>query len=311
MLPDLAPMLATPGDIAALPDPDVWAYEVKWDGYRSLARVDAAGAVFRSRRGVDLTAAYPELAELAGLVGDQPCILDGEIVALRPDGVSDFGALQNRGNDTGAVAVSYLVFDVLHVGDTSLLPLPYMARRELLETLVDPGRHVRVPETFGSDRALALAASEHLGIEGLVAKRLTSVYRPGRRSPDWLKMKNLLTHDVVVVGWKPGEGRRGGTLGSLLLAVAGADGWECVGSVGTGFTEKMLADALVRLTPLERPDPPGVTGLDDEERRFTRWVEPVLVGEVAFSEWSRTGRLRHPRWRGWRDDVVASDVVRV
>lgn len=303
-------MLATPGDIAGLRDPDAWHYEVKWDGYRCLASVDGGGARFASRRGLDLTRTYPELAELADLVGGQECVLDGEVVALRPDGRSDFGALQNRSNARGAAAVHYLVFDLLHLGDHPLLEVPYVGRRDLLETLVEGGRNVRVPETFGAERDLALAASVQLGLEGLVAKRATSLYRPGVRSSDWIKMKNHRTQDVVIVGWKPGEGRRGGTVGSLLCAVPDGTGWQCVGSVGTGFTQRQLDEALARLVALEIPGPAGVTGLQREELRDNRWVRPEAVGEVTFSEWSHEGRLRHPVWRGWRDELRPGDVVR-
>lgn len=310
MLPVIEPMLATPGDVAALRDPEAWHYEVKWDGYRAIASVTPARATFRSRGGQDFTRAYPELGELAGLVGGQECVLDGEVVALAPDGRADFGALQNRRNATGALAVHYMVFDLLHLGDVSLLRVPYVQRRELLEAVVEGGRCVHVPETFGTDRELALAASRQLRLEGVVAKRGLSLYLPGRRSPDWIKAKNLRTQEVVVVGWKPGEGRRGGTVGSLLCAVPGASGLECVGGVGTGFTQRQLEDALVRLAPLERGSAPGVVGLLREEVRDTRWVEPVLVGEVAFSEWSHVGRLRHPVWRGWREDKRPDDVVR-
>lgn len=303
-------MLATPGDVAALPDPDAWHYEVKWDGYRAIASVAGGSAAFRSRGGLDFARTYPELGELAGLVGDQEVVLDGEVVALGPDGRSDFGALQNRRNSSGAGTVHYMVFDLLHLSGESLLKVTYVQRRELLEAVVDAGRFVHVPETFGTDRALALDASRQLRLEGLVAKRAGSLYMPGRRSPDWVKGKNLSTQEVVIVGWKPGSGRRGGTVGSLLGAVNGPGGLECVGGVGTGFTELMLVEALARLTPLARDTPPAVAGLLREEQRDTRWVEPVLVGEVAFSEWSHVGRLRHPVWRGWRPDKRPEDVVR-
>lgn len=310
MLPVIEPMLATPGEVAALRDPEAWHYEVKWDGYRAIASVGAGEATFRSRGGLDFTRTYPELGELAGLVGDQECVLDGEVVALGPDGRSDFGALQNRKNPSGAVSVHYMVFDVLHLAGESLLRVPYVQRRELLEAVVEGGRFVHVPETFGTDRALALEASTQLRLEGLVAKRAASLYLPGRRSPDWVKGKNLRTQEVVVVGWKPGAGRRGGTVGSLLLAVPGPRGLECVGGVGTGFTQRQLDDALARLAPLARDTDPGVAGLLREEVRDTRWVEPALVGEVAFSEWSHVGRLRHPVWRGWREDKRPDEVVR-
>ena len=307
MLPVIEPMLATLGRPADLGPPDAWRYEVKWDGYRAVASVDGR-ATFRSRGGLDLTKAYPELGELADLLTGHQAVLDGEVVALLPDGRADFGALQNRGSRAGVV-VHYMAFDLLHLDETSTLTLPYVDRRELLESLIDDGRHVHVPTTFGDDYDLASSASVQLRLEGLVAKRPGSAYAPGRRSRDWLKLKNVWTQDVIVVGWKPGEGRRGGTLGSLLLAVQGPDGLTYVGHAGTGFTETSLTEALALLAPLARRTPP-VPDVPAADARGIRWVEPVLVGEVGYGSWTGTGRLRHPVWRGWRPDKSPDEVVR-
>ena len=155
-----------------------------------------------------------------------------------------------------------------------------------------------------------LAASLEQGMEGVVAKRWGSRYRPGRRSPDWRKIKHVRTQDVVVVGWRPGGGRRDGRIGALLVAVNGPAGLVYAGRVGTGFTDRMLADLAALLEPLSREDCPLAEAPPRAETRDARWVVPRLVGEVAFTEWTSDHRIRHPSWRGLRDDRSPSDVVR-
>ena len=143
-----------------------------------------------------------------------------------------------------------------------------------------------------------------------MAKRLTSRYRPGRRSPDWVKVKNIRTQEVVVGGWSPGKGRRSGTIGSLLLGLPGEGGLSYIGQVGTGFTDDMLADLLARLRRIERKTSPFDPDVPRADARDALWVSPRLVGEVAFGEWTSDGRLRHPAWRGLRPDKSPSEVVR-
>jgi len=309
-LPELAPMLATLATQDSVAG-EGWHFEVKWDGYRALAHcTGGARPVLRSRGGLDLAARYPELDELAGLVAGHRVLLDGEVVSLTPQGLSDFEALQNHGRP-GSRPAHFMAFDLLQLDETSLLQLPYLQRRALLEELLDGGsEHVHVPTTFGDERDLALGASRQLKLEGLIAKRAESHYHPGRRSDDWLKVKNFWSQSVVVVGWKPGTGSRARTVGSLLLAVPGPDGLVCVGSAGSGFTDAMLADALARMAPLQRSSNPGVAGVRPPEARGTTWLEPVLVGEVSYAMWTAAGRLRHPVWRGWRDDLAVDQVVR-
>lgn len=307
-LPRIEPMLATPGSAADLLGGQ-WVYETKWDGYRAIASVAGGRAVLRSRGGLDVTAAYPELAELAEVLAGRAAVLDGEIVALDGEGRTSFERLQNRGEASSRTRVHYMVFDLLHLDGRSLLRTPYAERRRALESLGIDGGHVHVPVTFGSDRDLALRTTRELRLEGLIAKAKDSIYRPGARSRTWLKIKYVHTQEVIVVGWTPGSGRRGATLGSLLLAVHTDDGLRYAGKVGTGFTEKSLAAIRRELAAIERPTAP-LDGVPGAEARDARWVEPSRVGEVTYGEWTSAGRLRHPVWRGWRPDKSPQEARR-
>lgn len=293
----IAPMLASPGDESSATEPGRWHFEVKWDGYRALATVADGAVTLWSRNGLDLTAAYPELGELGPHLVGHSALLDGEVVALRPDGRSSFELLQNHAR--GGVA-HLMLFDLLELDGLSLLELPYTARRELLVDLVGDGTdHVHVPTTFGTDRETALLASKTLKLEGLIAKRADSPYQPGRRSPAWVKIRNTDDVDVVVVGWAPGSGARARTVGALLVAVRDEDGeLAYAGRVGSGFTDAGLDEALALLVPLEAAAP-AVGGIPRADAKDAHWVEPVLTGEVSHTEWSSSGRLRHPVWRGF------------
>jgi bifunctional non-homologous end joining protein LigD len=207
-----------------------------------------------------------------------------------------------------AAPVSYLVFDLLALDGENLLGLPYTERRERLDALgLASDRWVTTPWFRGNGEQVQAASREN-GLEGVVAKRLDSVYRPGGRGPDWRKVKNLRTQSVVVGGWRPGEGRRAGGIGSLLVGVHDDTGrLVFAGHVGTGFTAKALADLAPLLTA--RPTSPFADALPREVTRDAHWVEPLLVGEVRYGEWTREGRLRHPAWRGLRDDQSPEDVV--
>ena len=306
-LPVLEPMLATAAEVKDVTDGD-WHFEVKWDGYRAIASVADGAASFRSRKGIDLTAAYPELAELGRLVGDHAVVLDGEIVATDAQGRSSFELLQTHGS--GSSAAHYMVFDLLHLDGRSLVREPYTERRAALEELLgEDGRHIHVPTTFGDDADLALDTSRELGLEGMVAKRPTSVYQPGRRAKTWLKVKHRRTQEVVIVGWSPSETSQARGIGSLIVAVNDGEGLAYAGKVGSGFTEQALTDARKVLESIERDQPP-LTGVPRPDAKGARWVEPLLVGEVEYGEWTDSGRLRHPVWRGWRPDRHAEDVVR-
>jgi bifunctional non-homologous end joining protein LigD len=318
-LPSLVrPMLAVPRD-GVPADDAAWAYEFKWDGVRAVVYVDGGRPRVLTRNDRDVTATYPELRAMAESLGSTQVVLDGEIVALDGSGRPSFGALQGRMHVTGAAQirrlvtqtpVTYFAFDVLYLDGRSLLDTPYVERRRLLESLELAGPSWQTPPYFEGDGAAVLAASQAQGLEGIVAKRLDSTYFPDRRSDCWLKVKNIRTQDVVIGGWKPGEGRRHGTIGSLLLGVPGPDGLDYVGHVGTGFTDKMLHDLALDLKPLARDKAPFAVDVPRAQAKDARWVAPELVGEVAFTEWTKDGRLRHPAWRGLRPDKSPGEVIR-
>ena len=296
-------MLAVSG---ALPRGDAWAYEVKWDGVRALVAVEGGQVRATSRAGNDLTSGYPELAALSL---PSPALLDGELVAL-VDGVPDFGALQQRMHVRGpaadlvaAVPVLYVPFDVLHVGDRSLLAEAYDTRRAVLAQLLPDS-----PAALEGDVDVLLEGTRAAGLEGLVAKRRDSPYAPGRRSDHWVKAKHVRRQSAVVVGWQAGEGGRGGGLGSLLLAVHGPVGLAYAGKVGTGFTAATLRKLADLLAPLARDTAP--CEVPSAQARVSHWVEPVLVVEVELTAWTAEGRLRHPSYKGLRPDLDPAEVVR-
>jgi bifunctional non-homologous end joining protein LigD len=303
------PMLAVAGALPPAAEDDAWAYEMKWDGVRALGHVARGRLALHSRNDLDITAGYPELAGLGAALGVD-AVLDGEIVTFDEHGRTNFGRLQERMHVRDAAAlrrlatripVVYLVFDVLELDGRPVLDVPYRDRRDLLTRLEIAGPAWQAPPAFEAAGADVLTASREQGMEGIVAKRRDSRYRPGRRSPDWRKIKHVRTQEVVVVGWRPGSGRRAGRIGALLLAVHGAGGLVYAGRVGTGFTERTLDDLAARLAPLARPTSPLAEALPRTETRDAHWVTPALTGEVAFTEWTADGRIRHPTWRGLRE----------
>ena len=298
-----------------------WAYEMKWDGIRALVHVNDGSVRVVSRNGIDLTGSYPELADVADSIAGN-AVLDGEIVALGRTGRPDFGRLQTRMNLTRAADVAaamratpvhFVAFDVLVVDRvegpaTSLLTRRYDERRDILQSIASDGGTLQVPPAFDGDLAAAIASSRELGLEGVMAKRVNSTYAAGRRSRAWLKIKHHRTQEVIIGGWRPGKGRRAGGVGSLLLGIPDADGLRYVGRVGTGFDDRELASLVVRLERLERTTTP-FEDVPREDAADARWVTPKLVGEVEFAEWTATGRLRQPSWRGWRPDKSSADVA--
>jgi bifunctional non-homologous end joining protein LigD len=313
------PMLAVPGELPPPVEDAAWAYEMKWDGVRAVGYVRGAAVRLMSRNDLDVTRSYPEVAVVPGPLAGVSAVLDGELVTFDDRGRPSFARLQERMHvqDLAVarrlaerVPVVYLVFDVLHLDGRSLLRRPYGERRALLAELDLGGAAWRMPPSFRGPGADVLAASAETGLEGVVAKRLTSGYLPGRRSPDWRKVKHVRMQEVVIAGWRPGKGRREGGLGSLLLGVPGPAGLEFAGGVGTGFTGRMLDDLFARLAPLARASSPFARELPRAETRDAHWVEPRLVGEVVFTEWTPDGRLRHPSWRGLRADKNPGDIRR-
>jgi bifunctional non-homologous end joining protein LigD len=293
---------------------DAWAFEPKWDGFRAIVYVSGGRVRVSSRNGGDFTGHLPELQLLAAELRDRQVVLDGELVALRPDGVPSFELLQERmglerRTSREPIGVMFMAFDVLHVDGRSLVDAPYLERRRALEGLELSGDHWSTPPFSTGQGDALFEASCRLGLEGVVGKRLTSRYEPGRRSGAWIKVKRRRRQELVIGGWIPGVGNRTGRIGGLLVGYYQEGKLVYGGSVGTGLTDAMLAQLQALLDPLacERNVFDGGE-LPPWELRF---VEPRLVCEVEFLEWTRrSGQLRHPSFRGLRRDKSAIEVVR-
>jgi bifunctional non-homologous end joining protein LigD len=319
-LPKIAPMLATIGRLPPDELDDRYGYEVKWDGVRAVAYLSRGRWQLISRNDRDITAAYPELTPPDHLLGGK-LVLDGEIVAFDERGKPSFAALQPRMHlrDSARIErqrrsnpVVYIVFDVMYRDGRDLTGLAYRERREILDALkADSAPAWRRSDYRIGDGAALYGATREAGLEGVIAKRLDSTYEPGRRSPDWIKVKHVRTQEVVIGGWTSGEGRRAGSVGALLLGIPGGEGQGLtfVGHVGTGFTDQTLQDLGRRLHRLEVRDSPFSDRLPAAAERAAHWVRPQLVGEVVYAERTRDGRLRTPSWRGLRPDKSPADVA--
>ena len=308
----IAPMLATAGPLP--PEDGRWAYEIKWDGVRAIGYGDGGRLRLESRAGNDITPRYPELRELGRALGAREAVLDGEIVAFDAEGRPSFQRLQGRMHVTSErtvkrlsveAPVAYLIFDLLHLDGRSLLAEPYAARREALAALELGGATWQVPAHHVGDGPTLLELARARGLEGVVAKRLDCPYSPGRRSPGWVKVKNVRRASLVIGGWLAGEGGRSGRLGALLVGFHEAGELRYAGRVGTGFTEAELARVGALLAERARDATPFAGRQPPKGARF---VEPDLVCEVEYTEWTQTKTVRHPSYKGLRDDLDPREV---
>jgi bifunctional non-homologous end joining protein LigD len=317
------PMLATIGKLDTVRNHKAdWAFEMKWDGVRAIATVEAAtddspGAVtLMSRNELEMTDTYPELAELANCVTSD-CVLDGEIVAFGNGGNPEFGRLQRRikltkskdiEKERANTPVYFMVFDILSVDGESLLRESYEQRRQRLFEVVSENDHIYVPEAFDGSLDDAMHASQKLKLEGVMAKQKSSVYLPGKRTRTWLKLKHSTTREVLIIGWREGKGGRQQTFGSLLVAAYDDDGeLTYMGRVGTGFDSHQLRSIKEELDKIPRKTAPAEVPSD--QRHDAHWVTPKLVADVEYGGITDAGRLRHPVWRGLRDDIDPEDVT--
>jgi bifunctional non-homologous end joining protein LigD len=312
-------MLATQGPLPL--DEAGWAFEVKWDGVRALAYADGNVIVLESRNLLDITPRYPEVAALTGVLGDrQRAVIDGEVVAFGADGRPSFERLQSRMHVASAgevrrrmaeTPVVYFMFDILWLDGRWLLDEPYRTRRSLLEETVGErvSSSLQLSPSHQGEGAALLEATAHQGLEGIVAKQLDSPYQPGHRSRSWIKVKHLRRQELVVCGWLPGEGGRTGRIGALVLGYFDEAGeLRYAGRVGTGFTTAELDRLGRRLSAMRRAVSPFPTPIPDE--RLAVFVDPVLVAEVAFREWTAAGVIRQASYQGLREDKEPREVRR-
>jgi bifunctional non-homologous end joining protein LigD len=310
----LKPMLARTGELPR--NEQDYGFEVKWDGIRTVLFCDHGHLRLQGRNFTDFTPRYPEVRDLARELGARRLILDGEIVAFDDGGRPSFERLQTRMHLASESAVrrrlldtpaTYVIFDLLYLDGRSTLALPYEDRRTLLDGLELEGPAWRTPSYHRGEGSALLAATKELGIEGVVAKRLDCPYEPGRRGSGWIKVKNVRVQDVVIGGWTPGEGGRGGSLGALAVGVVEDGRLVYAGKVGTGFTDKTLALLARELEPLRRAESP----FDGRQLpKGTVFVEPRLVAAVEFREWTKSGTLRAPSFKGLRPDKDPQECVR-
>jgi bifunctional non-homologous end joining protein LigD len=310
----LVPMLARVGNLPA--DERPWSFEVKWDGVRAIAYLQPGRLRLESRNLNEVTDGYPEVRGMLRALGMREAVFDGEIVAFDEAGKPSFARLQRRMHVTSPAAVRrlvastpvvYAIFDLLYLDGHSLMELPYARRREQLEALELGGPAWRVPAAHPGEGSLLLEATRAQGLEGIVAKRLDSRYEPGRRSGAWLKIKHTRTQELVIGGWIPGEGRRLERIGALLMGYYEDSRFRYAGRVGTGFTEQVLDDLARRLAPLRKDKSPF-----DSAPKLPRnavFVEPCLVAEVEFREWTDDQVMRAPSFKGLREDKAPREVA--
>jgi bifunctional non-homologous end joining protein LigD len=322
----LEPMLAKMGPV---PEGEEWAYEIKWDGVRALGYAEAGSWRMTNRRGDQIAVRYPELEPIAEALGDRSAVLDGEVVAFGEDGTPSFQRIQRRMGltDPASVAlrmedtpVTYFVFDLLHLDGKSTRDLPYIERRELLDGLAVEGPNWQAPRSHSGPGADLFEAARRQGLEGVVAKRRESPYRPGKRSGEWIKARVWRRQEFVIGGHIPGEGKREDRVGSLLVGYYDKRASELkrgeeqslilAGAVGSGLKEEDLTFLSKELKRLRRLDNPFDRAPRGPKARLAVWCEPELVCEVSWTEWTDQGTLRQPAFKGMRDDKDPREVVR-
>lgn len=311
-------MKASAGELV---DGDDWIHELKWDGMRGVVFVEEGDIRIQSRNGNDATAAYPELAAMgSALATFGPLVVDGEIVAVDDAGTPSFSRLQDRmhvqdpveaSRRSVSTPVTFIGFDLLHLGGHDLMGLAWEDRRNLLEQVLEEGGEWwRCASVHEGDAAALLEVVTERGLEGIVSKQRRSAYHPGKRSPSWRKIKPRRRQEFVVGGWSTGRDGRAGGIGSLLLGVQDGGGLRYVGSVGSGLDGASLEAWMQRVEEAARASSPFDGPVPPSPGRTHRWVEPTHVVEVAFGEWTPDGHLRHPSLLGLRTDKDPSEVVR-
>lgn len=296
-------MLATLADKPF--DSKEWVYETKWDGFRLIAEVKRGSVRLFSRNGIEVTARYPAIAQaLRPIV--EPCVIDGELVALDMKGRSHFQLLQNALRDE-RTRLQYCVFDLLFLGTEDVRRKPLLERKRLLRQLLPRTKLLRYSEHIKEEGIALFEKAKRTGLEGVMAKLASGLYHSGKRTREWLKFKAMNEQEVVIVGYTaPRRSRK--YFGALVLAVRESSQWRYVGHAGTGFDEEALQMLYNRMQPLKTKAKPFTAKVKDETQ--TTWLRPQLVAEVKFTEWTDRGEMRHPVFLGLRRDKEATDVIR-
>lgn len=300
MIWPIAPMKATSGQ---LPRGATWVYEPKWDGHRALVRIADGQVDAASSSGQPRIQRWPWLAAVASCVQGADVVLDGEVVALDDNGRHSF-ELVGRADRPHA----FVVFDVLAAGGRDLRSRPWSERRAMLEAIVEPTPQIFITPVTDDADAL-MTATRANGFEGIIAKRNDSIYQPGRRATSWVKVKHRCEQEMVVGGYLIGEGSRSESFGSLLVGVYDNGALRFVGAVGTGFNDQALRALRTSLDERESRECPFEPA-PKLPRNKARWVDPDLVAQVSFANWTLGGSIRHPVYLGLREDKLASEVVR-
>jgi bifunctional non-homologous end joining protein LigD len=300
----IEPMKAQLSDRPAF-DSEEWIFEIKWDGYRAIAEIRPDGNRLYSRNGLTFDKAYPKVFEALKAIKKR-AIIDGEIVAFDSNGKPSFQKLQNYRSNSN-VPIQYYVFDILELDGKSLTGLPLIERKKKLRKMLPDSNIIRYCDHVEDDGKVFFKEMQKLNLEGMIAKKKDSRYQPGKRSADWLKIKNIHTQEAVIVGFTDPKGSRQ-YFGSLLLAVHDKGKLVSIGNVGTGFTTRTLAEIYKKLVPLKRKTSP--LNIPIRETPDITWVNPVLVCNVKYSEITEDGIVRHPVFQGLRVDKSAEEVTR-
>jgi bifunctional non-homologous end joining protein LigD len=290
-------------DIPAFDSKD-WFFEIKWDGYRAIAEINKGGNKLYSRNGLTFDKAYPKVFEALKTV-KKSAILDGEIVVFDDKGKPNFQKLQNYKNKDKYV-IQYYVFDCIALEGKSLTGLPLHERKKILKALIPNADIIKYCDHVENEGKMLFKEMTKMGLEGMIAKKKNSAYHVGKRTPDWLKIKNIQTQEAIIVGFTDPKGSRS-SFGSLLLAVKEKGKLKSIGNVGTGFTDQSLKDLHIKLKKLVRKSSP--LDVPIKETADVTWVDPVLVCNIKFTEITDDGSIRHPVFQGLRIDKTAPEVA--
>ena len=297
------PMKAQLSDRPAFDSKD-WLFEIKWDGYRAIAEITRGNYKLYSRNGHTFDKAYPKIFSALSTI-KSTVVIDGEVVVFDEQGKPSFQKLQNY-NARDKHIIQYYVFDIIELDGKSLVDLPLIERKEILKKILPESNVIRYCDHVEDEGKMLFKEMQKMGLEGMIAKRKKSKYLIGKRTTDWLKIKNVQSQEAIIIGFTEPKGSRS-SFGSLLLGMWKNDKLVSIGNVGTGFTDQSLKDLHTKLKKLVRKTSP--LDVPIKETPDITWVEPVLVCNVKFTEITEDGSVRHPVFQGLRIDKSAKDVV--